>query len=293
LGCELRDKDKIELMNVGTTSTDRKWQYSQDYNRTQQTAEAILEGNQAKNSKIRRYFNLGFYTQPYQGSDYFFAKYKRIVDVKRDEIMREMFPDKNFNELGPDQQERVMCLAEEPAIEWYLQHQNKHPEDTEDAKNWYNENRKSVIQKTITPRESAALAAYQLNRLLNSPQFMKNKTKKNYFSVGNQIASEPFLVYAALGKYPGVEHGNKTEDDPNFNAVQKLREIGGSLKILEGWCLQIKTNDDGKLIVKLKFRDKEFDLDLNKVRELAEIGRKLHELKDKKIDIQYINEVSS
>ncbi len=287
LGSEMK-QEGIDLVNIGTTSIDRQWTKGVGKNRTQQTAERVLSGNEAIDRKVRRYFNLGFYTEPYKGSDYFFSEYKRITDEKRDEVLQEVYSGKKLEDLSPDEQEKVMYIAEEPAIEWYLQHQGESLEKTDEAKKWYAEQGLKPNKTTITPRESAALAAYQVNRLLNLPQFMKNDVVKNYFTVGNQLASEPFLTYVVLGKYAGAEHGGKTEDGLEFNAVERLREIGGSLKITEGWHLKIITNDKGKLIANLKFRDKEYDLDLDKIRELAEVGRELYEKEAKKIDTKHI-----
>ncbi len=306
LGKKLKEEG-IVLKNIGTTSTDRLWsgqsaaeafenqnpdkefhEQKRDYNRTQQTAEEILRGNESQDDKIRRYFNLGFYTEAYQGSEYFFAKYKEIADKERDCVLRRDYGNRKLEELDPDEQEKVMYEAEEPAIEWYLQHQDMSLEETDDAKRWYEENGIEPNKTTTTPKASAALAAYQLNRLLNLPQFMKNSTVKNYFTIGNQMASEPFLAWVALAESAGVEHLDKTENNPNFDPVGKLREMGGTLKIMEGWHLKIKTDDEGKLVVKLNLRGKDFDLDLEKVRELAEVGGRLYNKKIKKIDTLYI-----
>lgn len=61
----------------------------------------------------------------------------------------------------------------------------------------------------------------------------------------------------------------RKQDDKTIIGFEKLKEIGGGLKPAEGMDFLIKIDEKNEKTIKLHFRNEEYDLDLDKLNELA------------------------
>lgn len=143
----------------------------------------------------------------------------------------------NFDFLSLDEQERIVEEIEEPAVDYWISlGDEKYDNETESA------------------QEVAGRVAYYFitepDKLIEDMQAGEKKEK--LLGLTHKTATEPFLIYCI--------------DPP----VKNLRELGGSLNLLEGWTIEIKTDNKGKKSYKISIRDKEYNLNIQKINELAE-----------------------
>lgn len=176
-----------------------------------------------------------------------FTEYNRITEEAKKKYLNEHFPGKSYDDLTLDEQEQVMEIAEEPALQWYLNHKEQRPDP-----------------ETYSPKEMAGLVAYKLNRFVNLPEYMEDGKEVELISVGHKTSTEAFLKYMI--------------------GFEDLSEMGGSLRTLDNWEFDVKTDAVGNKTVELRFRDKVYPLDRDKLSELAQVGRELLEQEEKKID---------
>lgn len=224
--------------------------YITESERTAETLKEIFQTAEPADQVLRRYlsFPLGF---PKDIEE----KFQEIFEQEREKLMKDNCPKAKFSELSPTEQEEIAWQASEPALEWLLSLD----------KGWPKPDKNSV------PCQWASVVAYKLNRFINLSGKLKNNTKTNLSSIGHKTQTEPFLVYCL--------NGLKSED-----LVGRLRELGGGLHVMESWRLKIKTDENGKKSVSILFREKEYDVNLEKLRELAENGRVLLKEEKRKID---------
>lgn len=142
----------------------------------------------------------------------------------------------NYDSLSPDEQEKIIEAIEEPAVNYWIEMwDKKYDEETESA------------------REVAERIAYYFvkepDKLIETMR--SGEREEILLGLTHKTATEPFLLYCV--------------DPP----AKDLRELGGSLNLLEGWTIEIATDSDGKKSYKILLRDKEYSLDLEKVDELA------------------------
>lgn len=174
-------------------------------------------------------------------------KYNQITNDAKARYLSEKYPNQKYDDLSLDEQEEVMEMAEEPALQWYLDHDDQRPDSD-----------------TYSPKEMAGVIAYKLNRFANLPQYLKNGKEFQLAPVGHKTSTESFLKYMI--------------------GFKDLSEIGGSLKTLDHWNFDIKTDETGEENVTINFRGKEYPVDRSKLKELADIGRGLLEKPEQKID---------
>ncbi|MBU1037371.1 hypothetical protein KKF32_05125 [Patescibacteria group bacterium] len=181
-------------------------------------------------------------------SDEFLKEYDKRISPRREECLKQQFSGKKLKELTPDQQETVMEYAEEPAIEWYLSLDDKRFDD-----------------KTPSPREWARAVAFKMNRLINLPDYMPNDKSVDLVSAGHKTSTEAFLKYAITRKVQGEK----------VTGFDSLKDIGGSLKILDSWDLQVENDQEGNKQITIILRrengdTQKFGIDLEVLRQLAQ-----------------------
>ncbi|MDP1846012.1 MAG: histidine phosphatase family protein [Candidatus Moranbacteria bacterium] len=153
----------------------------------------------------------------------------------------------NYDSLDPDEQEKVVEEIEEPAVEYWLSlWDKKYDYETESAE------------------EVAQRVAYYLTEEAKSINEMLSGTEDELIAINHKTVTEPILL--ACLKPP----------------IKNLNEIGGSLFLLEGWSIDIKTDPEGKKTYKVSARNKEYELDWKKVEELANFYREKQKKKQEK-----------
>ncbi len=196
------------------------------------------------------------------GSKAYNKRYDDIMEPHRQTYITEHFPGKKFAELPPDEQEIVAEYAEEPAMEWYLAHNSERPD-----------------AETPSPREDAARVAYKINHLVNVVDYMPGGKEVDLVSSGHKTSTEAFLKYVI----------ERQVGDKTIVGFNTLSDIGGSLKILDGWDLDVKNNERGEktatIILRRENGDTQaFGLNLKKLHELAAEYMAANKLPTKKID---------
>ncbi|MDO8489974.1 MAG: hypothetical protein Q7S47_00985, partial [bacterium] len=115
--------------------------------------------------------------------------------------------------------------------------------------------------KTLSPRDAGALLAYRVatemgvtTRLKNgSDVFLKNMT---HAPITDALLREVLIL--KKGAKPGFKN---------------VSEMGGALKPMEGYEFDVRTNTKGEMTVKLLLRGKQYDIDLDKLKDLAKYGK--------------------
>lgn len=149
----------------------------------------------------------------------------------------------NFDSLPSDKQERIIEEIEEPAVNYWIGlRDKKYDQETESAS--------EVVER---------VAYYFLNEPDKLIEKMRSgEEKEELLGLTHKTATEPFLLYCI--------------EPP----VHDLQELGGSLKLLEGWTIEIKTDNEGKKSYKIFIRDKEYALNIQRVEKLAQKYREKH-----------------
>ncbi len=162
----------------------------------------------------------------------------------------------SYTILDSTQQAEIAEEAEEPVIaEWI-------------------DDPKSDLHKFYPPEEAAAYIATIVNKGIEMVKKLKNNSAVDIFNMTHKTITEPLLMKIILL--------------PNGQKPQKLAEIGGALGLNEGWELDVKTDNNGTQIVKLimyrvnssngqnpKYDKTEYNIDLDELNRLAEIGKEL------------------
>lgn len=141
----------------------------------------------------------------------------------------------NYDSLPPDEQEKIAEAIEEPAVNYWIGlWDKKYDEETESA------------------REVAERVAYYFlsepDKLIETMQ--SGEKEEILLGITHKTATEPFLLYCK-------------------ELPKDLKELGGSLNLMEGWTIEIATDSDGKKSYKIFLRGKEYSLNLERVNELA------------------------
>lgn len=267
IDAEITEKGKARAADYGRevlSNRQIKKAYATDKDRTRQTLEAAFQAAGInptilqKKEKIQAFFAL----PATPTSPEFRKKQEDAMRSKRDEYTAEHFPGQKFEELDPDGQEETAEYAEEPVFEWYLSFDNKRPD-----------------KDTPSPREFAASVAFKINRLINLPDFMPPDKSLDLVSVGHKTSTEAFLKYVLIHEIGGK----------HVIGLKTLAEMGGSLKIMDSWDLQVKNNEQGEKNITFVLRrengeTQEYKLDLETVKKLAKEYIEQNGLKPLKID---------
>lgn len=184
-------------------------------------------------------------------------KYNEIMNKRKTEYMAKNFPGRNWDDLSLDEQTEAAEVSEEPAMQWYLDHGKERPDPD-----------------TPSPYEAASVVAYKLNRFINVTDHMPDGRVLDLLTAGHRTSTESFLKYCLIREVEGEK----------VTGFGKLEEIGGSLGLLDSWDLDIKNDEEGNRSMALSFRGKKYGVDSDKLREMAEDGRKLLGKEKREID---------
>lgn len=244
--------------NFGETLTDRKFnkEYVTSSERTTQTLKRVLAGAKIdfKEEDLASYFNFpGLELKGELGK-----KYMEIINQNKDRFLKELYPGKEFNELTAREQGIVVDAGGDLALDWYLQNDKKAP-----------------YPDAQSPYDFASIAAYKLNRLINLGDHMPNGKTVDLLSIGHKTSTEPLLKYCLVQE----ENGNKKV------GFDKLEEIGGGLQTMEDWTLVARNDAEGNKNLKIILRGKEYDLDMDKLKEMAKHGGEILGKEERKIDL--------
>lgn len=253
-------KGVIRAKNVGEKifrGRNIKMAYGTKVDRTAATLQAAFEGAgvtgmDKKILQTKDGMN-AFFDLPHPGFD---AESEKKMNLEMDEYVRAQYPEhpgKTYRQLveegvlSADDQEEIEERFQEKYVQWYLDLVGEQP--TPDRS---------------LPRQDAASVAYKINRLINLPDHMKKGESVDLVSSGHKYSTEGFLKYC-------IEREVNGKKVVGFN---RLEDIGGSMKVLDGWDLVISNDASGKKNIKLVIRrengeEKEYGLNVEMVSKLA------------------------
>ncbi len=210
--------------------------YITDIERTGETLREIFKTAEPIDQIKREYLSF-----PVELTKYTEQRFQEIYEQEREQVMQKQHPGKLFDSLTPAEQEGVSWQATEPALAWFLDLDTMWPDS----------------DKKSEPYQQASHVAYKLRRFIELPEKMENDRRINLLSIGHKTQTEAFLAYVLKGLK------GKT-------LSKRLGSIGGGLHVMESWCLSIKTNDMGNKFISIFFREKEYEVSLDKLNELAQ-----------------------
>jgi len=151
--------------------------------------------------------------------------------------------DKIMSEAKKWAQEQKVQGGKGSDMDYIIQYYLDHPERSQEL-------------GTTTPEDAANEIAYAIMQEIDmSGRFNNNSdVRLRNFTHGPKL--EPFLQRAMIS-----EDGSR--------GFKRLEEIGGSVNPGESFLVPVDRDGQGNLTVKLTFRGKDYKLDLEKVREMA------------------------
>lgn len=212
--------------------------YTSPVDRAMETADLILGEQKKKEIKIfksRKRTELGIVP----GSKDFYTKFK--------ELTKQNLPE-NFDELSAEEKEEAVFAAEDKALDW-----------------WFELGDKKFDKDTATAREVGASVALLVDKYIRMTDFMNSGSSVDLLNVSHKGTLEPFLKQVLLRQVEDESGKIKT-----VRGFDKLEEIGGGMKTVESWDLLVKTDEHGNKNVKVGLRGNEYDIDMEKMKELAD-----------------------
>jgi broad specificity phosphatase PhoE len=128
------------------------------------------------------------------------------------------------------------------AAEWYLSFGTEKPDS-----------------ETTSPHEIAESFAYVLTKYLRMADKLYTGSNIDLINGTHQGLPEALLKEILI----------RQKDDKTIIGFDKLEDIGGALKFTEGMEFLIKVDEQGNKSLKLNFRGQTYDLEMDKLNELA------------------------
>jgi len=117
-------------------------------------------------------------------------------------------------------------------------------------------------QTTLSPKEMASRVGkviYDQIRLIGR---LKSGSEVNLVDASHSPTLDVFI--ASFLK-------NKIEQDPvDLEGETLVEKMGGAFSVAEGFDIKVKTDEQRKLTAKINFRGKEYEIDMNELKELSE-----------------------
>lgn len=128
------------------------------------------------------------------------------------------------------------------AAEWYLNFGTERPDP-----------------ETLSPHEVAESFAYTLSQYIKMTDRLYSDSNIDLINGTHQSLPEALLKEILI----------QQKDDKKIIGFDKLEDIGGALKFTESMEFLIKVDEKGNKTLKLNFRGQTYDLEMNKLNELA------------------------
>lgn len=148
----------------------------------------------------------------------------------------------DFSKLSADEQEQIAEAAEEPVVREWL------------------DNPDSELARTFPPHEAASRFAVLFKRHQDIAARLNNGSRVDLLHVTHKTVTEPFLTSGVLVRKSDGQR------------ITKLDEIGGSLRILDNWESEAKTDEAGVLNISVTLRGQEYGIDKTALDSLAAEG---------------------
>lgn len=218
--------------------------YTSDTERTIETARLVVENSPTQRKMVQRVRKeLGFY---YDKEGDFFRK---AMEIKKETLG----PD--FNNLSEEEKRRRTRESDKRQIDYYLSFGDKRPD-----------------LKTFSPVETAAMVARRVDIYIRMAERLYSGSDVDLINVSHDFPLSAFLKETLVREVEGKKvRGFKTLD-----------EIGGPIEFNEGFEFLIQTDSERNKSVKIVFRNKEYQVDVERLKELVDIAKTLEESENKK-----------
>lgn len=237
---ELSDKGREDSLERGRNFKRKVIKtYSSDTDRTKETGHLVSEGSLADEKLTHRIKDdLGFHEDE---EGIFFKEAMRIK--------KECLGD-DFEQQSDVEKNRRKRLSSQGQIDYFLTFGDKRPDP-----------------KTNSPVETAANFAYVVGRYLKMVDKLKTGSEIELVNISHDFPISCFLSEVLV----------REKDDSKITGFKKIEEIGGPIDFNEGFELIIQTDEGGNKSIKIVFRNQEFQIDTERLKELVEIARKMKE----------------
>jgi hypothetical protein len=222
-----------------TASTHGSKGYKSNSPRTEETFEALMQGYKSANpsAPVREQVRFKKELVAAEGEPAFLQLYNAKWNENKKNllaqgILKGKYPNVEFDQLTPDQQEEIAETAEEPVIlEWV-------------------DNKDSELAKAYPPKLQAEKFAKLFNlKHERMAQKLRTDSEVDLFHNTHKTVTEPFLASGVLIRKSDSQR------------ITKLAEIGGSLKILDNWESEVCLDSQGQSKITITIRGQEYYLD--------------------------------
>lgn len=158
----------------------------------------------------------------------------------------------NYEELKSQDKKEVFEKAEDKVLDWYLRFGNQRPD-----------------KETLSPREVAANIAVLIDKYVKLADRISSGGEVDIWNLSHKGTLEPFLREVLIRKVK-----NKMGGEEIIKGFKNLEEIGGGMRPIETFVITIKTDESGDKIVSLLLRGQNYELDMEKLKELVNLYEK-------------------
>jgi len=215
--------------------------YTSQVERAVETANLVLEEqekNSAKVFKLRKKSELGLLPSSENFS-------RRFMEITNENLPW------NFEELEEGEKQETFDKAEDKALDWWLKMRDRRPDE-----------------KTPSPQEVAADIAKLVNRYIRMADRLYSGSEIDLLNTSHKGTLEPFLKEVLIRKIQDEKGKEKI-----VRGFESIEEIGGGMRPAESWELDIKTDENGNKKVKLSLRGQEYDIDMERLKELVQLSK--------------------
>jgi broad specificity phosphatase PhoE len=211
--------------------------YSSDTERTKETARLIVESSPTEKKMVQRVSKeLGFYC----------SKEGNFVHEAM-EIRKEIFGE-DFDNLPEEEKRKRIHEADGRITNYYLSFNDKRPDP-----------------QTYSPVETAAMVARRVDLYIRMVDKLYSHSDIDLINVSHDFPLSAFLKEVMLRNVEGKI----------IRGFEKIEEIGGPIDFNEGFEILIQTDEKGEKSVKMIFRGQEYQIDMQRLKELVEIAKAL------------------
>ena len=241
----LTPEGEIKSLEFGKSRTKKDMikPYTSDTPRTRRTAELATESSPMENKGTMRTRKEISFT--YDENGQFLLD---VMKIKKD-ILGE-----DFNNLDDEEKQKRLKRATIKQVDFYLNFKDRRPDPM-----------------TYSPVETASGIAKLVDR------YIKMSGKLNSGSNVDLVNATHDFNLAAFLKETIV----REIEEKKVRGFQSIEEIGGSMDFNENFEIIINRKDQNNISAKISFRGLEYELDMDRIKELVEVAKKLEKKHDK------------
>ena len=178
------------------------------------------------------------------------AFYQEVMKMKEEVL------DEGFESLPEHEKNKRLHKLESKQTDYYLSFGDKRPDST-----------------TLSPVETAAMIARRVDLYMRMSKRMYSGSNVELINTSHDFNLSAFLSQVLI----------REVDGQSVTGFESVEEVGGPTAYLEGFEVLIKTDEKGERSLKFLFRDREYDIDLERLDQLSKIAL---EMENKELGIK-------